>query len=144
MVTMWCYALSAGALVRAIATAFGAQRAPLGIFFRRGYPALEVISLLLLAPVIESLLLMGIIELLLWLRSPRWLQVALSALVSASLHTPVSLAFVVAPGWIIMAIAYLMWRQVSWKIGFMVIASIHALLNLIPAISTISYAVHHT
>jgi hypothetical protein len=43
----------------------------------------------------------------------------------------------VAPGWAIMAIAYLAWRDTSWRLGFAVVASIHALLNLMPAISTL-------
>jgi hypothetical protein len=42
-----------------------------------------------------------------------------------------------------MAAAYLIWRRTSWKIGFVVIASIHALLNVNGAIWTISYAIHH-
>ncbi len=140
---MASYTLGAAALLRTIATAFGAQRVPLGVFLECGYPTLEVISLLLLAPVIESLMLIGIIELLQWLRSPAWLQIICSATILTLTHVPISHAIVVAPGWFIMAAAYLIWRRVSRKVGFVVIASIHALLNLNPAISTITYAVHH-
>lgn len=141
---MASYTAAAAALIRTIASAFGAQRPPLGVFLERGYPTLEVISLVLLAPIIESLILIGLIELLQWLRSPVWLQLICSATISAALHVPISHALVVAPGWFIMAAAYLMWRRVSWKVGFAVIASIHVLLNLNPAISTISYAIRHT
>jgi hypothetical protein len=144
VLAMASYTAAAAALIRTIASAFGAQRPPLGVFLERGYPTLEVISLVLLAPIIESLILIGLIELLQWLRSPVWLQLICSATISAALHVPISHALVVAPGWFIMAAAYLMWRRVSWKVGFAVIASIHALLNLNPAISTISYAIRHT
>ena len=143
VVAMVSYTMAAAALIRAIATAFGAQRALLGEFLKRGYPTLEVISLVLLAPLIESLILIGIVELLHWLRSPVWFQLTCSAAISSCLHLPISHALVVAPGWFIMAAAYLMWRRVSRKIGFAVIASIHALLNLYPAIWTIGYAIHH-
>jgi hypothetical protein len=144
IVAMASYGLAAVTLLRAIATVFGAQRVPMGVFLERGYPTLEVISLLLLAPALESLFLIGIFELAGWLRSPSWLQVILAGGVSTSLETPVSHAIVSAPAWFIMTGAYLIWRRISWKTGFVVIASIHALLNLTPAIWTIVYALHHT
>jgi hypothetical protein len=143
VVAMASYALTMAGLLYTIARAFGAQRPPLGVMLRHGYPALEVMSLVVIAPIVESLLLIGIIELLRWLRFPIWLQMSCSAGVSALLHTPLSHALVVAPSWFIMAAAYLIWRQESWKVGFVIIACIHALFNLNPAIQTISYAMHH-
>ena len=143
---MASYAFAVGNLIRAIATALGAQRTGPGVFAEHGYPAIEVISLLLLSPVIESLLLIGLIELLRWIGLPLWAQVACSAAICAGLHAlrSISLAFVVAPGWAIMAASYLIWRQVSWKAAFLVVAAIHALLNFLPAIETIGYAVRST
>lgn len=137
MLVAACYAFTAGALVRTVATAFGAPYPPVDAF-ARGSVAFQVVDNLLFAPVLESLILIGTIELLRWLRFPVSLQVACSATVAASLHAFVSipLAFIVAPAWFIMSIAYLVWRRTSWKTGFVVVASIHALLNLIPAIST--------
>jgi hypothetical protein len=143
VLVMVSYTLSAATLLRAIATACGAERAPLSALLKRGYPGLEVITLVLLAPVIESLILIGMIELLRWLRSPVWLQLTLAASISAIAELPISKAVVIAPGWFIMAAAYLMWRRVSWKVGFAMIASIHALLNLSAAIWAIGYAIHH-
>lgn len=143
VLAMVSYALAAGRLVLTIADAFGAERPRLGVFLRHGYPALEVMSLLLLAPIIESLVLIGMIELLRCLRAPVWLQVILPAAISTALHVPVSNALAVAPAWFIMASAYLMWRRASLRVAFVIIASIHALLNLNPAIQTISYAIHH-
>ena len=143
VVVMASYGLFAALFLRSVADAFGAQHTRPGIFLQRGHPTLEVISLLVFAPVVESLILIAMIELLRWLRSPVWLQIALPAIVSAAQHVPVSHAVVVTPSWFIMAAAYVMWRQVSRKTAFVVIASIHALLNLNPAIWTIGYAIHH-
>ena len=143
VLVMASYALAATVTLRTIVAAFGAPRPPIGVFLERGHPILEVISLVVLAPIIESLVLIGMTEFLRWLRSPTWLQLIFPATVSAGLHAPVSHALVVAPAWFIMAAGYLIWRRASWKIGFVVIASIHALLNLNGAIWTISYAIHH-
>jgi hypothetical protein len=143
VIVMASCGLAAASLLRTITTALGAQPVPWGMFLRRGYPTLEVIDLLMLTPVLESLLLIGIFELVGWLRSPSWLQVVLAGGISACLEAPVSHAIVSAPAWFIMASAYLIWRRLSWKTGFVVIASIHALLNLKSAIWTIGYALHH-
>jgi hypothetical protein len=143
VLVMACYGLFAAGLLRTVADTFGAQHTQPGIFLQRGHPTLEVISLLVFAPIIESLILIAMIELLRWLRSPVWLQIALPAIISAAQHVPVSHAVVVTPSWFIMAAAYVMWRQVSRKTAFVVIASIHALVNLNPAIWTIGYAIHH-
>ena len=53
---------------------------------------------------------------------------------------PAAIVVVGAVQTTIMAIAYLAWRRVSWQAGFLVVAWIHALLNVIPAIWTIAYA----
>ena len=100
MVVMASYALTAAAFLYTIARAFGAQRAPLGVLLRHGHPTLEAIGLLVIAPIIESLFLIAMIELLRWLHSPVWLQVSCSASISALLHTPWSHALVVAPSWV--------------------------------------------
>jgi len=41
----------------------------------------------------------------------------------------------VLPSFCIQAASYLYWRRTSWKIAFWVVASIHALINVIPALS---------
>jgi len=139
---MASYSLAAIALLAAVANAFGAQRPRPGILLQHGYPILEVINLVILAPVIESLILIAMIELLRRLGLPGWLQLGLPASISAALHIPVSHALVVAPTWFIMGGAYLLWRRASWKVGFAVIAPIHALINLPAAISIVGYVIH--
>jgi hypothetical protein len=141
VVAMSCYAVAANNLLGTIFWAAGAPQGPVGTFTERGYPALDIVSALLLAPVIESLVLIGMIELMRRLRVSPSVQVVVSAVVFALLHSlEGARGLAVAPGWAIMAIAYLAWRHVSWRVGFVVVASIHALLNLIPAISTLGYA----
>jgi hypothetical protein len=141
VVAMACYAVAANNLLATIFWAVGAPQAPVGTLTERGDPALEIVTGLLLAPVIESLVLIGMIELMRRLRVPASIQVLVSAVVFAVIHALDDVGgLAVAPGWAIMAIAYLAWRHISWRLGFVVVASIHALLNLIPAISTLVYA----
>jgi hypothetical protein len=52
-------------------------------------------------------------------------------------------AVIVLPSFCIQAVSYLYWRRNSWKEAFWVVASIHALNNVIPALSTIAYAMRH-
>jgi hypothetical protein len=94
------------------------------------------------APIIESSILIAAIELLRWMKAPGWLQVFLAAAILAGPHSfqwgP--LAFVVMPGFTIQAASYLYWRSISWKKAFAVVACIHALLNLSPAMRDIGNA----
>ena len=141
VIAMACYAIAANYLLGTVFWAVGAPQAPVGTLAERGYPALEIVTALLLAPVVESLVLIGMIELMRRLRVPPSVQVVVSAVVFAVLHSLDGVGgLAVAPGWAIMAIAYLAWRHISWRVGFVVVASIHALLNLMPAISTLGYA----
>ena len=141
VLAMTCYGLGAERLLRAIVGVFGASWPPRGVLYERGYFVLEAVDLVLFAPIIESLILIGLIELFRKLRSPVWLQITLAAILCSLPHRPLSTALVVSPAWFIMAAAYLRWRRVSWKVGFVVIASIHGLLNLISAIWVISEAI---
>ena len=140
-----CYVFTVGTLARAVAPAFGAPYPPVGAVVGRSL-AFHVLDNLVFAPVVESLILIGTIELLRWFRFPVGLRIACSALVLASLHAFVSipLALVVAPGWFILSAAYVMWRGTSWKTGLVVVASIHALANLIPTINSLSYFLRDT
>ena len=143
-VAMACYGVAAATLLRTIANALGAAPPPMGALLRSGHPVFEIIGLVLFAPVFESLVLISIFELAGWFRSPPWLQIVLAGTISTCLEAPpISHAVVSTPAWFIMAGAYVIWRRVSWKTGFTVIASIHVLLNLNAAIWTIEYALHH-
>jgi hypothetical protein len=140
-----CYAYTAGALAQALCSVFGISYAPVDPR-SGGSLAFYVLDDLVFAPVLESLILIATIELLRWFRFPVSLQVICSALVSAALHVSVSpwLPFVVFPAWLIMASVYLVWRRASWRAGFIVVVSIHALLNLIPVIRDLGYVVRNT
>ncbi len=119
---------------------------PPGFFLGRpGERALRIGDLLLFSPIVESAVLVAVIELLRWFRSPSWLQVFGSALVLAFLHsvgwTP--WGFIVAPSFAIMACAYLFWRPSSRRAAFVIVVCTHALHNLMPAISNMAYAIRH-
>ena len=146
VLVMVCYAIAATVSMRTLATAFGLPRPEPGVFLRQGSPTAHVVVLLLLAPVTETLLLIGVLELTRWLRAASWFQVTCATALLAVGHSAAAnpWGFAVVPAFAIQSLAYLEWRRVSWKVGYAVVASIHALLNVLPAISTVGYAARNT
>jgi hypothetical protein len=142
-ITMACYSWMVAGLIDAIVSLFHFGPPPLSTSNSQMPLALGVLSDLLVAPLLESLILVGAIELLRWLKSPEWLQVFLAAAILAGPHflgRP-SHALVAMPAFTIQAASYLYWKSTSWKKAFAVLVCIHALHNLIPAISSLS--MHH-
>ena len=141
-----CYSIAVGVTMRTVTTAFGAPEPGPGLLLERGSAAAHTVVLLFLAPILETFLLIGTIELLRKLRSPIWLQVGCSTVFIAMLHSTAANPWGVGvvPGFAIQAIAYVYWRPMSWKIGYAVVVSIHALYNLPPAINALSYAARNT
>ena len=82
-------------------------------------------------PVLETILLVGIIELLQAARAPAMVQVFVAVLAPCAVDGfrwwPHGLA--VAPGFTLMAFAYLYWRPKSRWDGFVIVVAIHALYN---------------
>jgi hypothetical protein len=101
-----------------------------------------VSGVILFGPLLESLILVGVIELLRWVRSPVWSQIVAAALVLGFLHSTAWRAwgFIVAADFGIQAFSYLYWRAAGFRTAFTVVFSIHALHNLVPALSAIAYA----
>ncbi len=139
-----CYGYALTALFAAIVRLFHFPPRPLSFWETHGDPTAHIIGGLVFAPLIETCILMAIIELLRWLRVPSSVLVFLAGALLAWPHSYAwqwgPYAFVVLPSFIIQAAAYLYWRRVSRKSGFAVVASIHALTNLLPALYTIAYA----
>jgi hypothetical protein len=142
VVTCYIYALTA--LFAVIVRLFHFPPRPLQFWETHGDPTAHIIEGLVFAPLIETCILVAIIELLRWLRVPTLALVFLAGALVAWPHSYAwhwgPYAFVVLPSFIIQAAAYLYWREVSRKRGFAVVASIHALVNLLPALYTIAYA----
>lgn len=142
VVTCYDYALTA--LFTAIVRLFHFPPRPLSFWETHGDPTAPIIEGLVFAPLIETCILVAIIELLRWLKVPTLALVFLAGALVAWPHSYARhwgpYAFVVLPSFIIQAAAYLYWREVSRKSGFTVVASIHALANLLPALYTIAYA----
>jgi len=144
---MACYTWTSSALVVAWASAAHIKSPPPAFYwFTRGDPAANVLSLIVFAPLIESLFLIGALELMRLSRAPQIIQVLAAALFIAELHSwpwwPH--AVIVAPGFCIQAASYLYWRNSSWKTAYWVVVAIHALNNSIPALSYIGYATRHS
>ena len=82
-------------------------------------------------PIAETLLLVAIIELLRAPRAPTIVQVFFATLAPCAVDGyrwwPHGLN--VAPGFVLMAYAYLYWRPISWRNGIVIVIAIHALYN---------------
>jgi hypothetical protein len=139
---MACYDWAITSLLGATVYVLHFPPRPPSFWESHGDTVAHVIEPLLFAPLLESCILIGVVELLRWLRSPGWLQVLFAAAVVAAPHSfqYAPYAFVVAPSFAIQAASYLYWRATSRTVGFAVAACIHALHNLIPTMSIVAYA----
>jgi hypothetical protein len=139
-----CYDYALTAVFAAIVRLFHFPPRPLSFWESHGDPTAHVIGGLLFAPLIETCILVGIIELLRRSRVPNEVQVFLAGGLMAWPHSYAwrwaPYAFVIMPSFVIQAAAYLYWRKISRKTAFAVVVSIHALANLLPALYTIAYA----
>jgi hypothetical protein len=140
---MACYSVALARLV--LAWAYVAHvRSPPRAFYLRG--RVDVVSLLVIAPLLESLILVGVFELLRRARAPAFVQVLIAALFISEMHVwpwwPH--AVIVLPGFCIQTASYLYWRERGpWKDAFWVLVSIHALSNLPAALDAFGYAMRH-
>jgi hypothetical protein len=143
-----CYDFAVTALFAVMVGVLGFPPRPPSFWESHGDLAAHLIEALAFAPLLESGLLIAVIELLRWLRMPTVVQVLLAAIAMAAPHSYTwgwePYAFIVAPGFAIQAASYLYWRAVSWPQGFVVVASIHALHNLVPVLALIAYAARKT
>jgi hypothetical protein len=112
-----------------------------------GQWAFHFVEGLLLAPVIESLIMVGIIETIRTFHRSKALQIIIAAATMGLLHSPswAPRALIIAPAFAIWAGAYLYWKDISKKmlIGYTVIVLSHTLHSLLPAIADLGRAVRH-
>lgn len=140
---MGCYCIAVGSFMATWRWVAGVSSPPRA-FYLRG-DASDVIGALILAPVIESLIVVGVFELVRRVRAPAWIQVVISALFISELHVwpwwPH--AIIVLPSFLIQAASYLYWRRASWKEAYWVLVCIHAINNVIPTLSAVGRAMRH-
>ena len=143
-----CYDFAITALFAVMVYVLHFPPRPPSFWESHGDPTAHVIEALAFAPLIESCLLIAIIELLRWIRTPTLIQVLVAAVALAGPHSYTwgwePYAFIVAPGFAIQAASYIYWRALSRMRGLAVVASIHALDNLVPALAIIAYATRKT
>jgi hypothetical protein len=144
VLVMSCYSFTLSAFIGTWARTANIKNPP-PAFYLRG-DAGDVVGLLLVAPLIESLILIGAFELLQRAHAPAAVQVFAAALFVSETHVwpwwPH--AVIVLPAFCIDAAAYAYWRRrASWKVAFGVLVSIHALSNVIPTLSAIGRAMRH-
>jgi len=140
---MGCYCIAVGSFMSTWTWVARLPRPPQAFYLRGDVP--DVLGSLIFAPLIESLMVVGIFELVRRARAPEWAQVITSALFISELHVwgwwPH--AIIVLPSFLIQSTSYLYWRRASWKEAFWVLVSIHAVNNAIPTLSAISRAMRH-
>lgn len=104
-----------------------------------GFDNSTLIELLVIAPIFESLVMIGIIELLRRFGFRVAVQFAASVIMSCLLHA-VQYSFyaaAVAPGMLIIAGTYIYWRPTSLWVGLQMIVLLHFALNCLPRLSVI-------
>jgi hypothetical protein len=140
---MGCYCIAVGSFMATWTWVAGLPRPPRA-FYLRG-DAADVLGLLIFGPLIESLMLVGVFELVRRLRGPEWAQIVASALFISELHVwpwwPH--AFIVLPSFLIQSASFFYWRRASWKDAFWVLVFIHSLNNVIPALTAVGRAIRH-
>lgn len=96
--------------------------------------AAGVVDGLLFSPILESLTLVGIIELTRLFKAPYFLQLLLSAGILCVFHAHgfPARSLIVAPLFLICSYSYLYWRSDSWKMAFLLIVFIHSTMNINP------------
>lgn len=100
----------------------------------------EVFVSLVFAPILETLILIGVFELARRAGASQFFQALLAAIVVSVGHFwpwwPH--AVIVLPAFCLDAASYLYWRPISRKTAFWVVVWIHCLSNLIPSLGTIA------
>lgn len=143
---MGCYSVSVGSFTSAWAYVAHVRSPPRSFYrYLHGGPN-DVMALLVFAPLFESLILIGVFELVRRARAPTVVQVLVAASFISALHVQPwwPHAAIVLPSFCIQGGSYLYWRdRTNWKDAYWVVVSIHALNNLIPALHTVGYALRH-
>jgi len=138
---MSCYCVTLSHFIAAWARALHIRPPPPAFYLSGGIG--DVFGLLCVAPIIESLILVAVFELVRWAHAPTTVQVITAALFISEAHVwpwwPHGV--IVLPAFCIQAASYLYWCRDSWKTAFWVVASIHALNNFIPAVSAIGRSI---
>jgi hypothetical protein len=144
VLTMGCYSIAVASFMSGWTRVAGLTNPP-PIFYSdaRNDPLGYVFWILTFGPIIESLILVAVFELARRAHAPVAIQIFIAALFISELHVypwwPHGV--IVLPGFCIEAASYYYWRRKSWKDAYWVVVFIHALNNVIPALSAIRYAI---
>ena len=108
-------------------------------YVRPGIDGASLANQLVIAPILESFIIIGVIELMRRLRFGLTVQVVTSVSVVCLLHALdyVFWAFAIVPSFFIDAVTYIYWRRVSFWVGTQMIIALHILFNSMPAITVI-------
>ena len=143
VLAMSCYSVTITYLIIAWAGVARVESPPAAVYSITETPVGDLLVTVVFAPIVESLLLIGLFELARRASAPEAVQVLTAAFLISVVHVwpwwPHSV--VVFPAFCIQSAAYCYWRpRGPFKQAFWIVASIHALNNVIPALSMVRYA----
>jgi hypothetical protein len=101
---------------------------------------------LLISPITESLMIIGIVEVLCRLKFSAVTGITMATLLFSALHglTIPIWGIICIPGFFIESVSYVYWRRISFWAGLQVIILIHAFSNLPPFLYTLERSIHQT
>lgn len=101
----------------------------------KGSPALIIFSVVIFAPVVETLI-MGTVLLVLLRFLPEWVAIVVSAIGWGIAHSTLSPTWGLAVWWpfLILSTLFVAWRKRSLWLAFLLPICVHALQNLLPGI----------
>jgi len=103
----------------------------------KGSPLLIYVSMVLISPIIETLIMSFTIWCLAFITRKKYILALLNALFWAILHSLMAPAWGLGVLWpfFIFSCAYLAWRQKSWWRAVWVVICIHAFQNVLPGLA---------
>ena len=103
--------------------------------------AVVFITIVLIAPFLETLIMAAVLEILLRLTRPS-IAVAISAIGWGLAHSSAALAWGLVIWWpfLIFSTLYVVWRRRSIWVAILVVTAIHMLQNLVPALHLMTLA----
>lgn len=144
VLVMTCYSATVTEIAARVIAFFGFWTVKVDNFqhtrpVRPGVDETNLIDLLFIAPILESLIIIAIIELLRRLKVSVAIQLVTAVLAISLLHglQYPFVAFLVAPAFLIQAATYLYWRRRSFWIAAQTIVLLHFLCNCIPLFSVL-------
>ena len=129
-------ATSVSMMIKILSVSFPAENIPLAQSITELGPELAFLSIVAIAPLIETLLVGVLVSILIQQKITTGNAILITATIAAALHSLISLPWglMVFLSFVIYTKSFVTWRQQSWKKGCLVSALVHGLHNLPSAV----------